>query len=153
MHTGRSKPPTIAICDDHPVDRDVLAHVVDCCPRTPRPIVSAMTADLGALLVAVAAQRPTLCLLDDWLLGHTAEASLSQIRDAGVELDCVIITSDLPPGRREGLLRLGAMECFAKDDLSPARIADLIDMALQRSAMLRPSSRAPRRPTAIPRCA
>lgn len=153
MRADHPRPTTIAICDDHPVDRDVLAHVVGCCPRTPQPVVSIMAADVATLLAAVAHERPTLCLMDDWLLEHTAEASLARIRAAGVGLDCVIITSDLPPGRREALLRLGAMECVSKDDLSPARIADLIDMALQRSAMLRPAGHATHAPAAVRRCA
>ena len=134
----------IIICDDDAVDRSRLLRLAlrAGVAREDAHCVSGLNDLLAAF------EQPTaydLVILDDRLIGLRAEQSLRKLRAAAVTARIVVVTSDLPPGRREVLLGLGAMDCIAKDDIDAERIAELIAMARVSGQVLRV-----RAPTAWP---
>ncbi|MEL6299108.1 MAG: response regulator [Pseudomonadota bacterium] len=136
-------PLRIAAVDDNPMDLAWLKRLAF--QQMPTAVTFDGFAEIEHTLEVVARGDISLLLLDDHLGHGDALTNLKLVQDLGTDTQVVVVTGELPPGRRERLLKLGAMEVLSKDDLTAAIFADLIAMALAKSSVFRraPTTRRP----------
>ncbi len=138
----------LAACDDNPMDLAWLKRLAFQQMRT--SITFDTFSEIGPVLDAIGRGGIALLLLDDHLGTGDALTNLKRIFDLQTETQVVVITGEIPPGRREQILKAGALECIHKDELDGGMFGDLIAMTLARSSVLRPTlQERPRLPAEI----
>ncbi|MEL6871734.1 MAG: response regulator [Pseudomonadota bacterium] len=127
----------LAACDDNPMDLAWLKRLAFQQMRT--SITFDTFGEITPALDAIERGGIALLLLDDHLGTGDAITNLQRIFALQTETQVVVVTGEIPPGRREQILKAGALECIHKDALDAKMFSDLVAMTLAKSSVLRPS--------------
>jgi DNA-binding NarL/FixJ family response regulator len=93
--------------------------------------------DLDSALPSIAAFPPHLVIIDDRIGPATAVGTIAGLRSGGFAGPIAVVSGGGAVGRGDEVVAAGAIAYIAKDELSVARILELIDLAMDHSRLWR----------------
>ncbi|MDA5144695.1 response regulator transcription factor [Streptomyces sp. AD681] len=114
-----SRPPTVLICDDHPVVRCGIRTLLD----DDRHLIVGEAADLAGTVDQVTRHRPTVLLLDLSFLGTLSLGILPTVRAVSPNTRVLILTMHNDPASARRSLAAGAHGFLPKDAAAEELVA------------------------------
>ncbi|MFD5283690.1 response regulator [Streptomyces rubrogriseus] len=114
-----SRPPTVLICDDHPVVRCGIRTLLD----DDRHLIVGEAADLAGTVDQVKRHRPTVLLLDLSFLGTLSLGILPTVRAVSPNTRVLILTMHNDPASARRSLAAGAHGFLPKDAAAEELVA------------------------------